>query len=376
MGIKIDHTGSGNILKERNSLENLLKKEITLFGNTFSGRKKEQFYSELSVLLKSGVDLKNSLELIAESQNKIKDRESIAKINDFIISGNSFAVALECNPNFSPYECKAIKLGEETGEMAFITRDLADYYQKKNDQKRQIISALTYPAIVLCTALVVVFFMLKYVVPMFEDIFEQNNVSLPFLTQLIVSGSHILESYGLLFFFLLVLLIVGWRLVRKKIWYKKITGIFILKIPLFGNYVRKIYITRFIHTMTLLTRAKVPISNGLGMVCEMLDFYPLRMCLQEIEKDILKGEQLSASFKKHPIFDKKIIALLKVAEATNQTEFVFGKLYIQYSQELEYESKSITNIVNPLLTLFVGLIVAVILIAMYLPMFRLSSVIG
>lgn len=108
----------------------------------------------------------------------------------------------------------------------------------------------------------------------------------------------------------------------------------------------------------------------------MVDFYPLQNSLGQIENDILMGEKLSVSFSKHEIFDKKIIALLKVAEETNQTEYIFQRLYDQYSNEVEYQSKTITNVLNPLLTLMVGFIVGVILIAMYLPMFKLSSVIG
>ncbi len=112
------------------------------------------------------------------------------------------------------------------------------------------------------------------------------------------------------------------------------------------------------------------------MVRKMVDFYPLQNSLKQVEADILMGERMSFSFHKHKIFDKKIIALLKVAEETNQTEFIFQRLYDQYSKDVEYQSQTITNVLNPLLTLMVGFIVGVILIAMYLPMFKLSSVIG
>ncbi len=128
--------------------------------------------------------------------------------------------------------------------------------------------------------------------------------------------------------------------------------------------------------MMLLTNSKIPVINGLSMVRKMVDFYPLQNSLKIIENDILIGERLSISFSKHKIFDKKIIALLKVAEETNQTEYIFQRLYDQYAHEVEYQSKTITNVLNPLLTLMVGFIVGVILIAMYLPMFKLSSVIG
>lgn len=375
MGIKIEQVQPRKKTESNNSLDSLLKKEINLFGKTFSDKKKERFYSELSVLLKSGVNLKMALDLIEESQ-KEKDKKIISKLNDQILKGSSFATALEQDRNFTPYEYQAIKIGEQTGQLTFVINDLAEYYQRKNEQKRQVVSSLTYPIIVLFTAFIVVFFMLKYVVPMFEDIFEQNRVELPFLTQMIVKVSHLLEVNGIYILLGMVTVIMWLMASRKKEWFRKYSGQIFLKLPVIGEYVRKIYITRFTHTMMLLTYSKIPVVNGLAMVREMVNFHPLQKSLQSIEADILQGQRISESFKKHPLFDKKMIALLKVAEETNQTEYVFKKLYDQYSREVEYQSKTITNILNPILTLMVGFIVGVILIAMYLPMFRLSSVIG
>jgi len=376
MGININQISKGKSEDSKSSLGSLLKKEINFFGNSFSNRKKEQFYSELSVLLKSGVNLKHSLDIIIESQNKQKDIDLIKNLTNSILQGQSFATALENDNNFTANEFHAIKIGEQTGQLAFVTNDLSDYYKKKNEQKRQIISSLTYPIIVLITAFIVVFFMLKYVVPMFEDIFKQNKVELPFLTKVIIKFSHLIETYGLLIMVVIIIVILGWNFFKNKQWVKKNSGILVLYLPVIGPFVKKTYLTQFIHTMMLLTNSKVPIINGLNMVEKMVDFYPLQNSLRQIEADILRGERMSSSFGKHKIFDKKIIALLKVAEETNQTEFIFQRLYEQYSKEVEYQSQTITNVLNPILTLMVGLIVGVILIAMYLPMFKLSSVIG
>lgn len=376
MGIRIESIKPNGNTQRSKDLEALLKKEINLFGKSFNDKKKEHFYDELSVLLKSGINLKQTLDLIEESQLKVKDKQLITRLNKSILLGNSFSVAMASEPSFTPYEYHAIKIGEQTGQLDFVTQDLADFYQRKNEQRKQILSSLTYPVIVLITALIVVFFMLKFVVPMFEDIFEQNKVELPLLTQIIVSFSHFIEEKGLLLLICLSGLGMGMRFSSKKSWFKKFSGQFLLYLPVVGEYARKIYISRFTQTMMLLTNSKIPIVNGLSMVRELIHFHPLQVSLAAIEEDILHGRKMSDSFKSHPLFDKKMIALLKVAEETNQTEFVFRKLHEQYSREVEYQAKTITNILNPLLTLLVGLIVGVILIAMYLPMFRLSSVIG
>ena len=376
MGIKIEQVKRKEKEEFGSSIETILKRDINLFGKSFSHKKKEQFYAELGVLLKSGINLKQALDLITESQTKEKDRLLSSKLNNAITGGMAFAEALKNDTNFSVYECKAIQIGEQTGQLDFVMEDLASYYRKKNEQRREIISSLTYPIIVLFTAFMVVFFMLKYVVPMFEDIFKQNNVELPFLTKVVVKTSLFIELYGIEILISIGILAILLKIVYAKIWFKRYTGNFSLRLPIIGSYTRKIYLTRFTHTMMLLTNSKIPVINALGMVREMLGFYPLKDSLKEIEAEILKGERMSDSFKKHSIFDKKIIALLRVAEEANQTEYVFQKLYDQYSKEVEYQAKNITNVLNPLLTLLVGFIVGIILIAMYLPMFRLSSVIG
>lgn len=376
MGIKINHIVSEKKEKKEIPLKNILEREINIFGSTFSNKKKEQFYGEVSILLRSGINLRQALDLIEGSQAKEKDKQVIKKLKEGIIGGESFSKALQKEPSFSPFEYHAVGIGEQTGQLGFVTNDLAQFYLRKNEQRRQIISSLTYPVIVLLTALLVVFFMLKYVVPMFDDIFQQNKVELPFLTKLVVSSSSFLQENGITVFFGTVVILIAILFLKDKIWFKKYCGELLLKIPVLGEYARKIYLARFTHTMMLLTNSKIPVINGLEMVRKMITFYPLQHSLMNIETEIVEGQRMSVCFSRHKIFDKKLIALLQVAEESNQTEFVFQKLHDQYQQEVKYQAQTITNMLNPLLTLLVGVIVGVILIAMYLPMFRLSSVIG
>ncbi len=376
MGIKFENINPVTEKAERKSKTSFLNKEITLFGNSFSNKSKEQFYSELSVLLNSGINLKQSLDLISETQNKQKDRKLMDEISAKIVLGSSLSEALSENNNFTPYEYQAIRIGEQTGRLPKITEDLREYFNRKTEMKRQLISSLSYPIIVLITASLVVFFMLKYVVPMFVDIFKQNKVELPWLTKVIVSISNFVAENGWLLMLLLVGLFILQKFISKQDWYYKIIGVLQLKIPILGDYIKKIYLIQFTQAMALLTNAKIPVVNGIALVSNMIQFYPLEHSLNEIEKDIIQGEKLNESFKKHSFYDKKMLALLKVAEETNQTEYIFKKLYDQYSAEIKYQGQIISNVLNFLLTLIVGIIVGTILIAMYLPMFKLSSVIG
>ncbi len=376
MGIKFETPITKSETKETSNFFDFLNKDINLFGNSFSNKKKENFYARLGILLKSGISLNKALELIAESQKKEKNQVLILGLSKQIVAGESLYEVLKANSNFSPYEYQAIKIGEQTGKLYNISNDLFLFFRQKNEQKRQVYSALSYPLIILFTALIVVYFMMQFVVPMFVDIFKQNKVDLPWITQMIVDLSNFITSYGGYLFLLLFTLPFILRYLKKQAWYRRRLDSLKLKIPVIGSYLKKVYVTQFVQAMALLTNAKVPMVNSLSLAQEMIPFYPLQSSLKEIGSNIIKGEKLSDNFANYSLFDKDMIALLKVAEETNQTEFVFQKLFEQYSDDLKYSSQIITSVLNPIFILLVSLIVGVILIAMYLPMFKLSSVIG
>lgn len=377
MAFKLDNISDSTAKKSAGSeIENLLKKEIILFGSGFSNKKKQDLYMELAVLLKAGITIKESLTLLTESFKKKADKELLETIKEQVINGKPLSEALHESKYFSEYEYFSLKIGEETGTTARVCHELGTFYERKNEQKRIVIAALTYPCIVLSTAVLVVFFMLSYVVPMFQDIFKQNNMELPMLTRLIISMSGFTKSYWLLFFFAIIAFIVSTRLLKDNYQYRKNLHFLLLKIPVLGPFINKVYLAQFTQAVTLLTSSKVPILNSVQMVRKMIQFVPLQEALQKVENNILKGNSLSESLKGSKLFDNRIISLVKVAEETNQTEYIFNQLNTQYNQEVTQQSKIMATVLEPFIIVFVGILVAVLLIAMYLPMFQLSSAIG
>ena len=378
MAFKLENTPNKSIvsIKTQSGLEHLLKKEIVLFGERFNNKKKQAFYQELSVLLKAGITFKEGLTLIVDSLKKNADKELIQSILNDVVNGKPFSEALLDSKAFSEYEFYSLQIGEETGTTARVCQELGVFYERKNEQKRIIIAALTYPSIVLTTAVVVVVFMLSYVVPMFQDIFRQNNVELPALTKIIVKLSGLTKTYGVYGLLFLAGLFFTGRVFKDNVQYRSALHYFVLKIPVFGPFITKVYLAQFTQAVALLTTAKVPLLNSIQMVKKMIRFVPLQDALEKVENSILKGNSLSASLKENPLFDNRIISLVKVAEETNQTEYVFQQLSQQYNQEVVQQSKTMTTVLEPLIILFVGVLVAVLLVAMYLPMFQLSSAIG
>lgn len=379
MGFRLDNIRKEQprtFSKESTDGISFLKREIVLFNKAFSNKVKEDFYTELSVLLKAGISLKNGLELIFKSQKKEVNKTVLSRILQDIMKGQSLSDALKAQKEFTDYEFYSIKIGEETGTLFRVTEQLGSFFSRKNEQRRNLISALTYPMIILSTAVLVVAFMLRFVVPMFQDIFKQQGVELPAITKFIIGVSEFLGNYGWILLMVILTMIASRAFFNKRKRFKEFKDTVILKLPFIGNFVRLIYLSQFTQAVSLLTASKVPLVNSIQLVKQMIDFYPLQAALEIVEQHILKGSPLSESLNQHKLFDDKMVALIKVAEETNQTEFIFERLNMQYNTQVQQQSKMLSTIMEPFIILFVGILVGIILIAMYLPMFKLSSVLG
>lgn len=375
MGFEIKNIRTSDS-KDGTDINAILKKEITLFGSSFSNKKKEAFYTELYVLLHAGLELKDALDLIAKEQRKEEDSKLFNGIISGLIRGKNFSEALKGQEKFSDYEYYSIQIGERTGTLIKVIKELGNFFKRKNEQRRIVIGALSYPIIIMFTALVAVLFMMQFVVPMFAQIFKQNKVELPWITRKIIDTSDFFREYYWIFLVLILFVLIGQRLVKDKLFYKRISSFMILKTPFVGEFFRKVKIAQFTQAISLLIGAKVPLLNGIQLTQKMISFYPLQNALTKIESDILMGKSLSESMSMHKVFDSKMSALIKVAEETNQNQIIFERLTEQYNKEIEYKSKMLSSVLEPIIILFLGVIVATILIAMYIPMFNLSTVIG
>jgi len=160
---------------------------------------------------------------------------------------------------------------------------------------------------------------------------------------------------------------------RKTEGFRRISSRILLKIPLVGNLVQKIYLARFCNSMRLLINAKLPLLRAIALSRQMIGYYPVESSLQKVEDDIMKGKSLHQSLQQFSIYPSKMIQLVKVGEETNQMDYFFAKISEQYIEEVEYKTSTLSSMMEPLIIIFLGLIVGVILISMYLPLFQMSN---
>lgn len=363
-------------VKSNGLIFKLLNTDISLGKKRNVEKKKLEFYNEMSALLGAGVDIKDALEIVKAGMGKGPFSIILNGIYNKVIEGNSLSEALQSSSSFSRYETESVKIGEESGFIEKVFNELSVFYQKRADQKRKISGALTYPILVLMTAIGAVFVMMRMVVPMFEDVFKRFNNELPALTKRIISISHWLGQNIWVLFIGFVVLLFLIRVFRKKDWFRKYWHIFLLRIPFFGDLTRKMFLARFCTSMELLMSSQTPIVTSMELVRGMISYYPLEFALKQMEADVISGIPLYKSMQQFPVFDQKMMSMIRVGEEVNQLSSMFAKLRELYEKEVDHRTSIMGSVLEPLIIILVGAFVGFILIAMYLPMFKMSSSFG
>jgi type IV pilus assembly protein PilC len=351
----------------------LFEKDFSLRGSGFADEKKEYLYLELGALLKAGVDFKSAFELIASGQKKQQDKALFERILQDVIDGASFSKALMRTGKFTLYEIYSLEIGEESGQLQQVLTDLAYFYKTKIAQRRTILSAMTYPIIVLSASGGALTFLMRFVVPMFSDIFRRSGNELPWITQKMIAIADGFGLYGGIGTLLMLLLVATAFYYRNAGWFRDYTSRFVLRLPLAGALTQKIYLARLSNAMRLLINARLPLLRAITLCRQMIGYFPLEKALEVIESDILRGVPLHVSMEKFPIFPAKMIQLIKVGERTNQLDAFFEWIGVQYVSEVELQTASLSRIMQPVIIIVLGIVVGVIVIAIYLPLFQISN---
>ena len=249
---------------------------------------KRTFFSQLQTLIRSGLSFSRAFELIIEGA-KTKENALYVRIFDEVVSGKELWRSLEADKAFTELDRSVVRIGEETGRLVDALEFLTDYYQKREEQKRMVTSALSYPIITLSIAVIVLVFMLLVVVPMFEQVYARMGGELPAITRQIIGMSEsspavlgIMVLWGLSMY--------GVRhMFGSSDKYQSITSGIVMRLPLVSGLIRKYQVARFSRIMHLLVSSDVPILQALYLMRGIITFYPYRQSIEEVCRMIEKG---------------------------------------------------------------------------------------
>lgn len=358
------------------TFKRLLETEISLSSRKLNAKSRQEIYQILYTLLDSGLDIMSAFDLLIYQTKKKNTLTLLNSIKENVSSGLSLANAFETTGQFSPYEVISLRIGEETGKLPQVLSELSLFFEKRIEQRKKMVSIFSYPVMVLCTAIAAVLFMMRYVIPMFEDVFRRFQGELPALTRGVIAASHKVGTIFLIMFLIVAAVLIAHRSFRKQDWYRAFTSAVFARVPFFGLLNKQFYLSRFCMSMELLISSRIPLVTALELARTMVNYYPIEAALQEMIEKIRSGSQLYKCMESYSVFDKKMTAMIRVGEEVNQLAPMFAKLKSNYDTEIAFKSGIMGTILEPLIIIVVGAFVGLILISMYLPMFKMGTAFG
>jgi type IV pilus assembly protein PilC len=269
-----------------------------------------------------------------------------------------------------------VSAGEKGGLLAEILARLATYLENTARLRRKVKSAMMYPTVVTIVAIGITIFLLVKVVPVFGEIYTSFHGQLPGPTQFLIALSDTLRNYFLYFFFGTAAIVVGWLYYIKTPMGLAFWDARRIKLPIFGHIAHKICLARFTRTMSSLVRAGVPILEVLSIVQNTVGNVIMEAALKSAATDIERGEGISVSLSKHPIFPTMIIRMMSAGEQTGKIDVMLERISDFLDEEIENTLSGITSLIEPLLIVFLGVVVGGIVICMFLPIFKLSELVS
>jgi type IV pilus assembly protein PilC len=329
---------------------------------------------QLSVLIDAELPLIQSLNILAEQTKNKYFKHVITEIREDVEAGSTLNQAKRKFPTvFDDLYCNLVASGEQSGSLDIMLRRLAEYLEKIVRLRAQVRQAMIYPSAVLSFAIIVCIFMLWKVIPVFASIFLELGAELPFLTSIVLSLSIFIQKYILFIFIGIIALIFGFRYWRKTESGRKIVDKFLLRMPLFGKLLEKVGLSRVTRTLSTLLSGGVPMLESLKITSSTSGNVIIEEFIIQARSMVAEGTSLRDALREKGRFPFMMIQMVGVGEATGTLDEMLTKLADFYDEEVEYSVANLLSILEPILLIFVGLIVGSIVISMYLPIFDLMN---
>ena len=338
------------------------------------------FTRQLSTMIEAGISLVQALTALYDQCDPKKQkslRHIISDVTTRVQGGETFHESIAKHPRvFDRLFISMVKAGEHGGLLAEILDRLAGFLEASARLRKKIKSAMTYPVIVICIAMAITTFLIVKVVPIFGEIFADFGSKLPAPTQFLIDVSDFMR--GEWYYLLLGLfgIVFGVRTFLRSTRGKQLWDRWKLKLPVFGPLIHKICMSRFARTFAQLIRSGVPILEVLDIVGGASGNHVVETSINGVSSDVEKGDNLSVALSKKAIFPPMMLRMVAAGEATGKIDTMLEKMADFWDEEIEAMLDALTSLIEPLLIVFLGVIVGGIVIAMFLPIFKLNEVVS
>jgi len=329
-----------------------------------------RFTRQFAVMIEAGLPLVQCLDILAtQTPNKIFAKK-LADVRDSVSSGSTLANALAKHKKvFDELYVNMVEAGEVGGALETILKRLADYREKADAIKRKVKGALTYPAIVTTMLVLIAWVMLTFIVPIFAGMFESLGAELPKPTQIVINISNWLKHNMLIMFIILAAVIITYKILNKNPKTKYYLDLIKLKMPIFGQLMKKSAVAKFSRTLSTLMQSGVNIIDALTITSKTAGNKVLERAIKNSIISISQGETITAPLEESNVFPPMVIQMINVGEKTGNMDEMLSRVADFYDEEVDAAVESLTALIEPLMTVVMGVVVGALLVAMYLPMF-------
>jgi type IV pilus assembly protein PilC len=335
------------------------------------------FTRQLATMIDAGLAMVQSLQGLAEQTTNKAMRDVIRDVCSRVEAGDSFSEALQKHPKvFNKLYFSMVSAGEQGGLLAEILSRLANYLENAARLRKKVKSAMMYPTIVTCVAILITMFLLVKVVPVFGEIYSGFGGQLPGPTQVLIDFSNIVQKWILLIVLAAGGGVYGWlHFIKTKPgrWFWDSRRI---KLPVFGIIAHKICLARFTRTLASLIRSGVPILEVLQIVSQTVGNVVMEKAIKDAANDIERGEGISVALSKSPVFPNMIIRMISAGEQTGKIDDMLERISDFLDEEIETTLSGLTSLIEPILIVFLGVVIGGMVVCMFLPIFKLSELVS
>jgi len=335
------------------------------------------FSRQLAVLVKSGIPLVKSLNILFAQVENRYFKEVISSLFTDIQAGKSLSEALGAHPHIFPVlYINMVKAGEMSGALEVILERLASYLEGTARINRKVRSAMVYPSIVMTFAFLITAFILLKVIPSFKNIYSQLGAKLPLPTQTAIALSDLFRKNFLIIIVLGILLFISFKLGLRKPALRLLLDKLKMKIPIFGLIISKVIIARFSRTLSTLLKSGVSIFSALDTANKTSGNKAVEAALDKVRTQVSKGEKIADSLTECNIFPPLVINLIAVGEETGELPQMLEKVSFFYEEEVDSAVTNLTSMIEPFIIIFLGVVIGGIVLAMFLPILSLTKFVG
>jgi len=347
------------------------------FGSGVSQGEVAVFTRQFSVMLDAGLPLVQCLQAIGEAHPNLKFKNVLEQVRLDLEAGSTLSDALARHPKvFDNLYTNMVAAGEAGGILDTILQRLAVFIEKIVKLKRALRSAMIYPAIILSVAVIVVMIILWKVIPVFRTLFEGFNVELPLLTRVVIAASDFVAGYMVFIVAGFIAFVIGLRLYYRTEKGRRVVDGFLLRIPVLGPILRKIAVARFTRTLSTLLTSGVAILEALEITAKTAGNAILEDVLLSLRRHIEEGKTMVDPMRASKFFPPMVTQMVAVGESAGELDTMLIKVADYYEEEVDEVVQNMLTILEPILLVFMGIVVGVIVIAMYLPLFKLIRVLS